>query len=485
MAQKKSLMNNAFFNGINTMSSRIFPIITFAYATRVVGPDGIGKVTFVKSIIAYFTMLAMLGMSHYGVREVAKYRDDQEQLSKFVHEMLYINGCTTLIAYILLAIVVGLVPRFRQDWGLMLICSPAIILQGMGLEWMYQGLEEYGYITKRSLVFQVISLALMFIFVRTPQDVVNYAIVYTFATSGSYLLNFFNARKYVSLRRFDSYKLSRHIRPLLRLFALAISIDLYRVLDSTMLGFMQDEVSVGKYTAAIKVNTIITSFITAMGAIMIPRLSYYLGRKEKQNVDRLVQRAYNYVFMLSIPAAIGLFILCDEIILLLSGQEFASAGFTARILTPIMIVIPFSVTTNQQTFVPMGKENLILLSTCTGAVTNFIFNLLLIPRFAENGAAAATVLAESSVAVVCFFNMRRFFSAKKIFREYYQYWIAALPIPIVAWIFRLLPIHDLLRMGGVIAVSILSYFGGLYLLKNPYLLEVLNIVSKKVLGNRT
>ncbi len=123
---------------------------------------------------------------------------------------------------------------------------------------------------------------------------------------------------------------------------------------------------------ATPVNKLANTLITAIGVVLIPRLSYYIGKREQEKVKTLVDKAYNYVFMLSVPAAIGLFMLSDEIILLFSGREFAPAAFTMRILTPIVVVIPFSITTNQQTLIPMGKEKLMLIATSIGAVVNFI-----------------------------------------------------------------------------------------------------------------
>lgn len=185
---------------------------------------------------------------------------------------------------------------------------------------------------------------------------------------------------------------------------MAVSIELYTVLDTTMLGFLQGDIAVGKYTAAIKVNKLANTIITSVGVVLIPRLSYYVGHGEFKIMKALIDKTYNFVFLLSVPAAIGLFSLSDNIIRLFSGSEFSSAGFTMRLMVPIVLFIPFSVVTNQQTFVPMEKENLILISTLLGAITNFIFNLLLIPRYSENGAAVATVLAEMIVAMVCYLN---------------------------------------------------------------------------------
>lgn len=474
MVKNKSLLHNSFFNLIKTFSNLIFPIVTFTYASRILGDAGIGQVNFTKSIITYFTMIAMLGMLYYGTREGARLRDDPVQFSRFSQEMLIINGCTTAFAYALLIIAMMTVPKLQEYEALLLVNSFAIVLQGMGMEWMYQAVEEYRYITLRSVLFQGIAFVALFCFVRKPVDVVPYAVIQLLSSSGSYVLNFINARKYIRFQRFDHYEIRKHLKPLLWLFAMVVSIDLYTVLDSTMLGFLKGDAAVGRYTVAVKVNKMMNTLITAVGAVMIPRLSYYIHNKEHEKVKSLVESIYNFVFMLSIPISIGLFLLSDEIILLLSGKGFISAGFTMRILTPIVVIIPFSAVANLQIFVPMEKEKLILQSTLAGAVSNFTFNMILIPRFAENGAAVATVLAETAVSAVCFWNIGKFYDRKTIFAKYIQYWISAVPIPVIVLLTRCIPVHYVLRMCIAIPVSAICYFTLLWLFRNPYLLEGIN-----------
>lgn len=476
---KKSLVKNGIFNIIKTFSSIVFPVVTFAYASRILGDTGIGQVNFTKSIISYFTMIAMLGMKYYGTREGAKLRDDPVRFSRFSQEMLIINGCTTVFAYLLLILAMLTVPKLQGYKTLLLVNSLAILLQGMGMEWMYQAVEEYRYIALRSVLFQGISFVALFLFVRKPEDVVSYAVIHLLASSGSYVLNFINARKYIRFQRFDHYEIKKHLRPLLWLFAMAVSIELYTVLDSTMLGFLQGDAAVGRYTAAVKVNKMMNTLITAAGAVMIPRFSYYIHNKEHEKVKSLVASVYNFVFMLSIPIAIGLFLFSDEIILLFSGEGFASAGFTMRLLTPIVVIIPFSIVANLQIFVPMEREKLILQSTLAGAVTNFTFNMFLIPRFAENGAAAATVLAEFVVTAVCFWNIGKFYDRKAIFAKYAQYWIAAVPIPVVVFLTKCVPVHYVVRMCIAIPASAVCYFSVLWLLRNPYLLEGIKRIGAK------
>lgn len=484
MNKEKSLTQNYIFNLIKTLNSILFPIITFSYSAHVLGVGGVGKVNFVKSVITYFTMIATLGMNYYGTREAAKLRSDQAKLCKFCIEMLVINSIATLLAYCLLIVTMFSIPMLHEYTVLLLISSTAIILQGLGMEWLYQAMEEYRYIAVRSVLFQIVALIALVLFVRNENDIVPYTVITLIASSGSYILNFVNARKYIRLRYYGCLEIRKHMKPLLWLFAMAVSIELYTVLDTTMLGVLKGDATVGLYTAAIKVERMANTVITSIGVVLIPRLSFYIGQMEQEKVQVLVNKAYNYVFMLSFPAAIGLFLLSDEIIKLFSGSAFVSASLTMRILVPIVIVIPFSVVTNQQTFIPMGKEKLILISTFVGAGTNFILNLILIPLFAENGAAIATVIAEAAVAMVCFLNVRKYFDIKVICRFVWQYWVAGISILIVVVLIRQMELGYVIHVLLTISIAFVLYFLILLLMKNPYVNDLARVIEEKIQKRR-
>lgn len=479
--RNRSLILSSIYNFIKTFFNLLFPIITFSYSSRVLGVEGVGKVNFAKSFMSYFTMIAMLGVNYYGTREAAKIRDRQEELNKFAHEMMIINMFSSLCSYILLLMTMNFVPKLDNYRELLWVNSFSIIFTGMGMEWLYQAVEEYRYIALRTILFQGVALCLMFCFVKGREDIVAYAVICVMASYGSYIVNFFHSRRYVSFRKTtNKVEIRKHLKPIFILFAMAVSIELYTVLDSTMLGFLKGDSAVGLYSAGIKVNKITNSLITSIGVVLLPRLSYYIEKKEIEKMNSLSKVVYQFVFLLSIPAAIGLFTLSDEIIYLFSGKEFFKASYTMKLLSPIVIVIPFSIITNLQIFIPMRKEKLILFSTCVGAITNFCCNFFLIPRLAENGAAIATVLAESAVTGVCLFNIRRFLDVKKIFYQYYQYWIAAFPILFIGYLVKLLLSNYILRICVMVTISAFSYFIILVIMRNSCLFEVLKIIKEKM-----
>ena len=430
MSNQKSIKKNYYLNLIKTASALLFPLITFTYASRVLMADGIGKVNFSESIAAYFCLLAGLGIRNYGIREAAKLRDSKENLSRFAHEMLIINLISTFIAYILFFILIFNIDKFDNYIGLLLIHGLTIGLTSLGMEWLFNALEEYKFITTRTILFQIIAIILMLIFVKDKGDFKIYALLMVFATSGSFILNFIHSWHYISIKPFKDYQFRRHFKPILMLFAMVVSINLYTSLDSTMLGFISGDKSVGLYSAGVRINKWASLLIMSFGVVVMPRMSYYLSLKNHDGFESLVKNAFRYIFNFSTLIFTLMFLLSDELIYIFSGEDFVSAGLTMRILTPILIVIPISVLINNQIFISMGKEKLILMSTFTGAFVNLICNSILIPFIAENGAAIGTVIAETAVMFVCIHNAKKNIDInfKPIAKEYIYNILACLPI---------------------------------------------------------
>lgn len=210
--RQKSITVNFIMNILLTISSFIFPVVTFPYVSRVLGPEGTGKVAFATSVISYFAMFAQLGIPTYGIRACAKVRDDKEELIRVTHEILSINLLMSLLVYIFLGISLAAVPRLGQEKALILVISLTILFNAIGVEWLYRALEEYSYIAIRSIAFKVIALAAMFALVRETQDYLIYGGITILASSASNVLNFIRMSRIVGLKPVGGYNFRRHIK---------------------------------------------------------------------------------------------------------------------------------------------------------------------------------------------------------------------------------------------------------------------------------
>lgn len=400
MARIKSVKFNFIMNSILTASAMIFPIITYPYVSRILQPEGIGTVSFANSVITYFSMFAQLGVPMYGIRACAKVRDDKEKLTRTVQEIMMINMITCLVVYIAFFCSLYFVPQFRQEKILYLIMGSLILFNTVGVEWLYKGLEQYSYITVRSIVFKFIALLAMFLLVHEKEDYVIYGGITIFAAAGSNVLNFINLRKYVYLRPVGAYDFRQHIKPISIFFAMSIATTVYTNMDNVMLGFIKGTTENGYYDAAVKIKNILVSFVSSLGTVLLPRVSYYIQTGEREEFSRITKKALNFVFLLSVPLCVYFIIFARSSIYLLSGTLFENSILPMRLIMPTLVFIGLTNIIGLQILVPLGKENQVLYSEIAGAAVNIIVNMLLIPRMGAAGAAIGTVLAEIMVFIV-------------------------------------------------------------------------------------
>lgn len=402
----KSIKFNFVMNFILKMSAFIFPIITFPYVSRILSPDGIGQVSFATSVISYFQMFASLGIPTYGLRACAKVRDNKEELSRIVHELAIINLVTTVIVYIVFFLSLFIVDNFREQKLLLMVTSVNIIFSIFGFEWLYSALEQYKYITMRSLLFKVLSVVALFVFVHNKGDYIIYAMISVFSGVGSNICNLINLRKIIYLKKQKSYSFKMHIKPILVLFAMSVAGSIYTNLDMVMLGFMSNSTEVGYYTAAVKMKNILLSMIVSLGGVMLPRLSYYIQNGKKSEFLNMSGKAFNVILYTAIPVTLYFSIFAGECIDFLSGVQFAPAIPSMQIIMPTVIFIGLTNMMGYQILVPTNRESLVLLSVIVGAVIDIILNAILIPLYGSVGASLGTLFAELGVLILQIFFLR-------------------------------------------------------------------------------
>lgn len=409
MNNSKSITENFIMNVILTFSSFLFPVLTFPYVSRILQPDGMGKISFATSVVSYFVLFAQLGIPTYGIRACARVRDDLEQLSRTVHELFLINLGMGILSYTILAIAIWIVPRLREEKELFLVISITILLNAMGMEWLYKALEKYTYITLRSILFKLIAFCAMFFCVREQKDYILYGIVSIFASSASNILNFVHCHKLIILKPLKGYKFRRHVKPIVIFFAMSCAVTVYTNLDTVMLGFMQLDMDVGYYNAAIKVKTILLSIVTSLSTVLLPRVSYYVEGGYLEEFRRMAFKAIEFVVITAIPLCIYFILFAEESIYFLSGKAYAGSIIPMQIIMPTLIMIGLTNVMGIQMLVPMGKEKYVLYSEIAGAGVDLFLNILLIPQYAAAGAALGTLVAE-----VVVFGVQLYFLKKEV-----------------------------------------------------------------------
>lgn len=478
-AKKPSLKVNMIMNVILTMSSIIFPIITFPYVSRVIGAQGIGKVTFATSVVSYFSMFAQLGIPTYGIRACAKVRDNKQELTKVVQEIMILNAVTCVIAYIALGISLCVVPKFAEEKILFVVIGSTVLLNAMGVEWLYKALEQYSYITIRSLIFKVIALAALFVLVHSEGDYILYGGISIFASAASNVLNFLNLKKYVSLHPVGHYNIRRHLKMILIFFAMSIATTIYTNLDNVMLGFMKGDTEVGYYTAAVKIKLVLVNVVTSVSTVLLPRASYYVDKGLLDEFYKITRRAMNFVVIVAIPCVVYFILYAEEGILLLSGKGFEEAVLPMQIIMPTLLFIGITNILGIQMMIPLGKEKIVLYSTVCGAIVDLVVNAAAIPKFGAAGAAFGTLVAEFVVLIYQVLATKEM--SKKVMKGIRWHVMAGAALTAVVCSVWVKQLH--LQVFWALVVSAVCFFAAyllvLILAKETVVFEVIQMVLDK------
>lgn len=404
----KSVSSNYLFNLLLNISRVLFPLITAPYVARVLSPEGIGVFSFTGAYASYFVLFAGLGISTYSVREIAKRKESVEDCSKFISQIISIECITTLIASVVYIASIFLLDRFDSNELLFLVAGIAIYLKPFQIEWYFMGREEFGYVAVRSLLIKTLTVILLFFVVRTKDDLINYILLSVFATVLADIWNFAKLYGHGIRIRLTLTGLRQHIKPVLVLFASTISISVYVMLDTLMLGFINDYSEVGYYNTAMTLAKILLPVTTSLSVVAMPRVSSYISRGEINYVNELMDKSLSLVSFLAFPISVGIIIVAPVFVPLFFGVQFEGSVLPLQIGSVVVIVIGLNNLNGVQILTGLGKDKLFLCSVTIGAVVNFLLNLVLIPKFGARGAASASVIAEFIILCVNEYFVRKY-----------------------------------------------------------------------------
>lgn len=482
--QQKSLKKNAILNIIKTIMRMIFPLISLPYASRVLMPEGIGAVSFSQNVVIYFSVLAYFGTNVYGIREASKIRDNKEELSKFVQEILVINIVMIVVSYLLFFLAIFTIQKFDNYTALLIICSSNIFFGVIGIDWLYTAEEDFFYIAVRTIFFQFVSIILLFTLVKEKNDTLWYATISVFTTMGSNVLNFFNSRRYVCYKKYK-LNIKKHFKPLFYFFLSDVSIKIYAALDTTILGFFSSDEEVGIYYLAASLCRIIAAVFIAACAVIMPRMSYYAKDGNKTQFKELAYDNIELLLLVSIPSMAMLIFFGKQIVLIAFGQYYLNSIPLIYIMTPIITFAGFAQIFGLQILTAFSMEKKLLLSYVMGAILNIILNLILVPNFMSYGTAISTIIAEITVPLIQMYYSRDIINLKKIISLAFKYIVPTLFMSALVFLSYIL-IEDTflyIFIGGLLGV--ISYVAILIRQNNKYIIFTLNCVRNVIAKNKT
>ncbi len=401
-----SLKWNILYSGILTVSNYIFPLLVFPYVSRVLGVANIGVCNFVDSILNYFILFASMGINSIGVREIAKWKNDRLMLNRTFTSLMLLNGGMTIVASLVLVGVIFYVPYFYEYKNLMFIGITKVVFTLFMIEWFFKGMEEFKYITSRTILIKFCYVLCVFVFVRHSSDYVVFFLLTALLIVFNGLFDIFCARRYVSLD-FSKLSISQFCGPFMILGIYMFLTSMYTTFNTAFLGFVTDIREVGYYSVSTKIYTIVIGLFSAFTGVMLPRVSVLLSDNQEGRFNILIAKSFEVLLVFAFPTIILTEIYAPEIIRIIAGREYEAAILPMRIIMPLIFIIGLEQILVLQVLMPLKKDKLILINSIIGAAVGILLNFFLVRTYKSVGTAGVWLIAELSVLLLSYYFVKR------------------------------------------------------------------------------
>lgn len=470
--KEKSLTKNYIYNLTLTSINIIFPLITSPYLSYILGVENIGKVNYSTSIINWFILFSSFGIPRYGIREIARKRESKKELNITFWNLIIIQFIFTIISsfvYIILVLNSSLI----NDWKLYFIMLFMLVLNIFSIDWFYQGIEEYEYITKRNICIKVLSLILIFLMVRNRDNYLIYASINVFAMCFNNVLNYLHAKEYINIKIFKN-RIYFYLKELRLYFFTTLIVASYNQLDQVMIGTLSEK-DLAYYLRSKMVLSVGINITNSIVTVLVPRVSYLI-EKNYNEYNLILQDSLNYIYILALPCTAGIYMLSEQLMVLLGGNEFLPAAGSLRIIS---IIIPIASIGNwqiNQILLSHRQEKISFIIQFIASLFSIIVNIILIPKLFYIGAAITWVLTEILLVLMEHIAIKRYcngINIKYLNESFLKYLVATVLMILEIYILKNYFHSNIIIIIVSILLGSITYFVILFLTKEKILLQIL------------
>ena len=491
---KKSITKNYLYNMFYQVLTLVLPLITTPYLSRVLGANGIGIYGYTYAIVTYFILFGSLGIALYGQREIAYAQENVEKRKKIFIEIIIFRFITISIASIFYFIFFMRKSEYSVFYRILFL---EIIAAGFDISWFFQGLEEFKRTVIRNVLVRVCSVSLVFIFVKDKDDLALFTLIYSLADLLGNLSLWLYLPKYLRGVKVKNLNIQRHIPQILLLFIPQIANQLYKILDTTMIGVLvKDKTETGFYDQGQKVIRLLLTIVTSRGVVMIPRIANTFASGDKEKIKSYMKMSFKFVFFLAFPIMFGIIVVADNFVPIFFGKGYDKVIILMRIISPIVLLMGIGNVVGTQYLVPSKRQKEYTISIMIGVVVNFILNYILIIKFKSIGASIATVLSELIVITVQLYFIKNDFNIKEFLDISVKYMISAIIMffacNLVKVLFSLFYVaqefkYNLVILVLEVAIGFITYIISLIIMKDDAIKFVMdkiqNFLHRKVEKN--
>lgn len=475
--KNKSIKSNIIYNILLQLFNISFPLITGAYVSRTLGAENLGKINFSQSIIGWLIIIASLGIPTYGMREIAKNRDNREESNKIFSELVILRLVVSIVLLLVYYISINYVPQFRNQNKLFIITGLGLIFNLFNIDWFFSGIEDYKMISIRNIVVRIATFAMIVYFVKEESDYLIYALLLILSQGISSSWSYFYSNKFVkfTIKELNCF---RHVNIMKVFLFSSLVVSCYTTFNGILLGILSDSKSVAYYIRAYQILIIAAIFTNSISTVLVPRISYYYAN-EREKYFYLLKKTLNYNYVLSIPMATAVMLLAKPINFVLGGVEFLPAAKALMIISPLIIVGTLGNWGYNQIIIPTGQEKYGLKIQIFMATINIVLNVLLIPRYSYIGVAISVLISETIGPAISFWLLKRNIEIKLLTNNLKNYIFSSIAMSCVIYILAL-------RFNNLKLLIVSAFFGSLtyliclILFEDDIILEIINLFKNKI-----
>ena len=478
---KTNVVKNYIYNLIYQIVTIITPLITTPYLSRVLGAENIGIYGYTSSILSYFTLIGALGVLKYGQREIAYVQDNRKKMSKVFWEINALRAITNTISVFFFIVFFCIKGEYAIYYRILVI---ELIANMFDISWFFQGIEEFKKIVMRNVAIKLIGIVFIFLFVKSSNDLAIYILIYVVNLFLGNLSLWLYLPKYINKVKFKYLNIKKHVKNTISFFVPQIAVQVYTVLDKTMLGSISTVVEVGYYEQAQKVIRILLNIVTSLGTVMMPRMANSFAKGEKDKIKKNIKDSFNFVFLVSIPIALGIILIAKDFVPIFFGDEYERTIYVMQIIVLTVIIIGCSNVIGTQYLIPTKRQKEYTISVFAGAIVNFILNWILIKAYGAIGASIGTVLAELTVFMVQLYFVRKEIDYHNIIKIFIKYLIYGLIMFVICYIVGMFITNSILSITIQCILGVLIYLTLLIVGKDELFMKIFYKYKNKIIRSK-
>lgn len=480
MKDSKTVAINYLFNMSYQLLVLIVLLITTPYISRVLNADGIGVYSYTYSIVCYFTLCSILGTATYGNKQIGIYQSDPIKRTRKFWDILVLRVITSGLAFLIYSFyVVFLAEQKEIAW----IQSLYIIGVAFDVSWFFQGMEDFKRIAVRNYVFKFINVIAIFVFVRNRGDLWKYVLL----LSGLTVIG--NISIWPYLKRYlvscNGYKVKpfNDFNIVLQLFIPTAAIQIYAILDKTMIGIITGSSSQnGYYEQSEKIVKMCLMLVTSLSTVLLPKISKAYVENRVEDVKEYLYKSYKFVWFLAIPLMFGVAGISKILVPVFFGSGYEPVTRVLPIMSLLFIPMGINSVTGTQFLIASGRQNEYTKRVIIGGCVNILLNAVLIPWAGVVGAAIGSVVGEMLIMAseLIYVQKNDFYEISKVIILGKKNWIAGIIMYVELLILQSVFHETVFELGLMIAIGGLTYFVVLVILKDSIICNIGKAIIKKI-----